>query len=186
VIARPPATPPSAPREPTLAQLLALLREDRAANLEEWRYPGFQALLAYRLHGYVGQIRFPIARRLGERARRVLRDRAVRRYGIELADSAVIGRRVRIIHQNGIVIHPGAVIGDDCWIRQGAQVGSRGDERSAGPVLGAHVRLGVNVIVSGDVVVGDGAHLGPNGVVTEDVPASGTTMPARNRLERPN
>ena len=180
----PVATPPTAEDVPSLRQLIQLVREDRNANLKEWTYPGFQALLAYRLGRFRRGIRSPFARRLVSVLHRHLAKRAVRRYGIELHDTAIVGRRVRIIHQNGITVHAGAVIGDDCWIRQGAQVGSRAATGEAGPVLGQDVRLGVNVSIPNRVIVGDGARLGPNCVVCGDLPEGSSTMPPRQRKVR--
>jgi serine O-acetyltransferase len=177
-------TAPTAPTEPGLRQLVGLLREDRDANLREWRYPGFQALLAYRLGRFGRQIRPTLTRRLVGALHRRLRRRAARRYGIDIDVTAVIGRRVRISHQSGIAIHGDAVIGDDCLIRQGAAVGEPSDGQTA-PVLGRNVGLGVGVAIANGVVIGDGARIGPNCVVTEDVPELSTAMPPRQRSRAP-
>jgi serine O-acetyltransferase len=105
----------------------------------------------------------------------------IRDHGIDLADTAWIGRRVRIRHQSDIVVREGAVIGDDCLIRQGADIGWSAHEQGAGPALGRQVSLGAGVTVEHGVVIGDGAQLGPNALVSSDVPEAATVMPARSR-----
>lgn len=180
---RPSAAPPTATPEPTLRELLTLVREDREANLGEWRYPGFQALLAYRLGRFGRRVSPGVLRRLVLCVPRTLRRRATRRYGIELHETALIGRRVRIIHQSGIAVHAGVVIGDGCWIRQGVQLGARWVRTGPAPVLGKDVRLGVNVSIVGDVIVGNEARIGPNCVISRDVPEGSAVMPARHRTK---
>ena len=51
------------------------------------------------------------------------------RYGIELSDTTVVGRRSQIGHQSGIVIHWNAVVGDDCTVIQNATIGEVSLER---------------------------------------------------------
>jgi serine O-acetyltransferase len=174
-------TAPSAPQHPTFSELVVLLREDRAANLREWSSPGFQALLAYRLARY--------QRGLGSRPSQLvfgviskrLQHRAARRYGIRIHHSAVIGRRVRLIHQSAISIQAGSVIGDDCWLRQGVTLGSITTPPAGSPTLGRDVRLGANVVIEGGCTIGDSVRIGPNSVVIADVPEGASVMPARSR-----
>ncbi len=108
-------------------------------------------------------------------------------YGIEVYYSTKIGRRVVFGHQNGIVIHPFAEIGDDCLIRQNVTIGAakQGPGREA-PKLGAGVRVGCGAVIVGDVTIGEGAIIGPNAVVMTDVPAGATVFAENPRImERP-
>lgn len=103
-------------------------------------------------------------------------------YGIELPYTAQIGRRVIFEHQHGIVVHGATVIGDDCIIRQGVTLGIRTlDKLGDAPILGKKVNVGAGAKVIGNVRVGDGANIGANAVVLEDVPARGLAVgvPAR-------
>lgn len=164
--------------------------EDRDVN-SGWGMPGFQAVATARLGAYAESDAAPrwaqpVLRRLGRGAFMAVRGI----YGIELPHTVTLGRRVRIAHQSGIVIHPNAVIGDDCVIRQNVTLGAgRGDDllfaRQA-PQLGAGVSIGANAVVLGNVRIGDGATIGPNATVMTHVPAGATVLaPAPRVLRRP-
>ncbi len=93
-------------------------------------------------------------------------------YGIELPYSVVFGRRVVIEHQGGIVVHGSAEIGDECIIRQGVTIGNRHLEHPfQAPVLGKRVNIGAGAAILGNVRIGDGASVGANAVVLDDVPS---------------
>ena len=80
-------------------------------------------------------------------------------------------------HQHGIVVHGATVVGDDCIIRQGVTLGIRRmyglDEA---PVLGNGVTVGAGAKILGRVRIGDGADVGANAVVLEDVPEGGLAV----------
>ena len=103
--------------------------------------------------------------------------------GVEIHPGAQLGRRVFIDHGMGVVIGETAVVGDDCTIYQGVTLGgtslSKGTKRH--PTLGKGVIVGANAQVLGDFVLGDGARVGSNAVVTKEVPAGATAVgyPAR-------
>jgi serine O-acetyltransferase len=113
-------------------------------------------------------------------------------YGIELYPSCQIGRRFQIGHQNGIVIHRFATIGDDCRVRQGVTLGRGGLERTkstegfrtSAPVLGNRVDVGVGAIIVGKVRIGDDVNIGPNAVVLTDVPTGATVMAPMSKIMR--
>lgn len=103
--------------------------------------------------------------------------------GIEIHPGATIGRRVFIDHGFGVVIGETAIIGDDCTIYQGVTLGgtslAKGAKRH--PTLGRSVIVGAGAQVLGGFIVGDGAKVGSNAVVTKPVPAGATAVgnPAR-------
>lgn len=107
----------------TLRSLAALLQEDWTANDRSLFRPGFQAMAHYRFGVWregirLGLLRMPFS--LLYRIGHVL----IRNFQmIELHSSAVVGRRLRIAHQHGIVVHSMAVLGDECMIRQGVSIG---------------------------------------------------------------
>ena len=89
--------------------------------------------------------------------------------GISLPKSVDVGPGLRIWHFGNIFIHPDAVLGANCTLRQGVTLGNRHD---GGPVprLGDNVELGAYAQVLGGVRIGRGAKIGAMSVVLQDVP----------------
>ena len=177
-------------RPETGAQFLAMVREDLALYAEGAREPGFWAVTLHRFRGWTRSPAFP----------RVLLPPATLIYrlahlvvqtvfGISLPSSVRLGRRIRIPHQHGIVIHPHASIGDDCVIRQGVSLGAgSGDDALfwwQAPQIGRGVSLGAGCVVVGRVTIGDGATIGPNAVVMTHIPAGATVLAQNPRIIRP-
>ena len=180
---RPVASPPTAPFEPRVREFVELVCEHRELHQRDWRNAGFRALLAYRL----GRLRHALHPRWTIKPVTVLslllQRRAQGRFGIELFDTARIGRRVRIIHQSGIVIHGYATVGDGCWIRNNVAIGSRNDwSREDVATIGRSVRIGSGAIVGRELTIGDGARIGPNAVVLEDVAEGVTVLPPKSEI----
>lgn len=101
--------------------------------------------------------------------------------GISLWYPVELGRRVRIWHHSGIILSA-RVIGDDVQLRQNTTMGVRRTDRLGElPIIEAGVDIGAGAVIVGAVVVGQGARIGANAVVTEDVPAGGAAVgnPAR-------
>lgn len=168
------------------AQLFMHLQDISRLYSRDWTMPGFQALVVYRLARWRQTLpRTPIFRvvrailYVATRAGLVL----VRNfYGIELHDTMRAGRRLKISHQNGIVLHWNATFGEDCSILQGVTLGQPNRfESDSGPVIGDRVLFGAGAVVLGGVKIGNDAKIGPNSVVTTDVPAGATVFgnPAR-------
>ncbi|HZH28552.1 MAG TPA: serine O-acetyltransferase [Azospirillaceae bacterium] len=97
--------------------------------------------------------------------------------GIEIHPGATIGRRFFIDHGMGVVIGETAVVGDDVMLYQGVTLGgtslARGTKRH--PTLEDGVIVGAGAQVLGAIHIGQGARIGANAVVVQDVPA-GTTV----------
>ena len=171
-------------------ELLALIREDLRVN-GGILLPGFQALAVYRFGVWKDgiaakplRIPFTIVYRLAYAFVRNF-------YGIELPVSARIGRRLWVGHQHGIIVHPNAVIGDDCLIRQGVSIGQAAGTRGVwvgharAPKLGDRVEVGVNAVIFGAITVGDGVRIGPNAVVMTNVPAGAIVTAPLSRVMLP-
>ncbi len=173
-------TPPS-PGPRTLRDFLSAVREDHRINSEGLWTPGFYAAATHRWGTWIESPGFPRALRPVASAAQQLAYILVRNVaGIQIPHTVQLGRRVRIAHQHGIVIHPHAEIGDDCVIRQGVTLGAgSGDPatfHAQAPRIGRGVSLGAGCVLVGRVVVGDGATIGPNAVVMTHVPAGATVL----------
>jgi serine O-acetyltransferase len=165
-----------------LRPLVMQVREDWNSHYRDWTLPGFRAVAVHRIGTWVAQesghglVRGPIKvllRRLHLMMFRYVRNQ----YGIELPHTVLLGRRVVVGHQSGIVIHPYARIGDDCVIRQNVTIGALNAERvEEAPVIGRRVELGAGVAVLGSVTIGDGSRIGPHAVVMTDVPPGSTVF----------
>lgn len=102
--------------------------------------------------------------------------------GIEIHPGAKIGRRFFIDHGMGVVIGETAEIGDDVTLYHGVTLGGTSwDKGKRHPTLGNGVVVGAGAKVIGPILVGDGAKIGSNSVVTKPVPAGATAVgnPAR-------
>jgi serine O-acetyltransferase len=164
--------------------LLAQLREDLSTAHGDVLAPGFHAVALHRF-GAWARSRTGLARPillLGYKFGYLI----VRNvYGIEIPRTVRIGRRVKIAHQSGIVIHPDSTIGDDCVIRQNVSIGAAAGDvarfHSQAPQLGRGVSVGAGAVIIGGVRIGDGAVLGPNVTVLSNVPANARVMAAPPR-----
>ena len=139
-------------------------------------YPGFQALLIYRIahgcwrHGFLTLGRFI------SHVGRLL-------TGIEIHPGAVIGRRLFIDHGMGVVIGETAEIGDDVTLYHDVTLGGIAPSvdsaaqvnRKRHPTLRDRAIVGSGAQVLGPITVGEGARVGANAVVVSDV-AAGVTV----------
>lgn len=165
--------------------LVALIHEDWVAHGRDWTKPGFRTLAVYRFGVWRMSVSPKLLRAPLSLLYRALYRRCRNGYGIELPYSARVGRQVVIEHQGGIVIHGNTEIGDRCIIRQNCTLGlKRLDALDDAPVLGHGVHLGAGAVVLGRVMLGDGAIVGANAVVTTDVPPGALALgvPARIRV----
>lgn len=162
--------------------LVSQIVEDWEAHDRDFTRPGFQAMAVYRFGNWRMGIGPKVLRAPFSVVYRALFRTVRNLYGIELPYSARVGRRVIIEHQSGIVIHGDAEIGDDCIIRQDVTIGNRRSTRPLdAPRLGNRVSVGAGAKLLGAIHVGDGAQIGANAVVFEDVPAGAVAVgvPAR-------
>jgi serine O-acetyltransferase len=139
-------------------------------------YPGFQALLFYRVAHWLWVRRWHLAGRFMSHLGRCA-------TGIEIHPGARIGKRLFIDHGMGVVIGETAEIGDDCTLYQDVTLGGtsleRGQKRH--PTLGNDVIVSSGAQVLGPFRVGDGARIGAQAVVLRAVPDGATMVgiPAR-------
>jgi serine O-acetyltransferase len=90
--------------------------------------------------------------------------------GITLPYTVRLGRRVRIWHHGGMILHAES-IGDDVHIRQNTTFGiARKDALHQLPVIEDRVDVGCGVAILGAVRVGHDSVIGANAVVVKHVP----------------
>lgn len=105
-------------------------------------------------------------------------------FGLEIAARCKIGKGLYFPHTQGTVI--GALsIGENATIYHNVTFGAREVDlaysETGRPVVGDNVIVGAGAKVLGGVNIGDGARVGANAVVIENVPAKATVVgiPAR-------
>jgi serine O-acetyltransferase len=146
-------------------------------------YPGFQAIVLYRLGHWFWQREWLLVARFISHIARFL-------TGIEIHPGARIGRRLFIDHGMGVVIGQTAEIGDDVTLYQGVTLGGTALHKGKRhPTLGNEVIVGSGAQVLGGFTVGNHARIGANAVVVSEVAAGVTVVgiPARpvQRVEGP-
>ncbi len=150
-------------------------------------YPGFQALLVYRLAHFLWRKDWRLLGRFISHIGRILSD-------IEIHPGAEIGDGFVIDHGNGVVIGETSIIGKDVTLYQGVTLGGTSpaiDSRSQvdkkrHPTLEDGVIVGSGAQILGPITIGEGARIGANAVVTRDIPRGVTAagIPARVILPR--
>ena len=132
-------------------------------------WAGVQALLAHRVAHALEGAGVPLApRAIAYMTRSVT--------GVEIHPAARIGDGFFIDHGAGVVIGETAEIGERVTLYQGVTLGGTGFQRGKRhPTLGDNVTVGSGAKLLGPIAVGDGAKIGANTVVVEDVPP-GTTV----------
>ena len=126
---------------------------------------GFQAVVLYRLAHWFKRRRIPVMGPAIARLSQFL-------TGVEIAPGAEIGPGLMISHGMGIVVGQWARVGKGATFHQQVTLGARGlGTLTAMPRLGDDVFLAAGARLLGGIEVGDGAFVGANAVVTQDVPA---------------
>jgi len=133
-------------------------------------WAGVQALLAHRAAHALQEAGVPLLpRTIAYLTRSVT--------GVEIHPAAQIGESFFIDHGSGVVIGETAVIGDYVTLYQGVTLGGTGFQRGKRhPTLGDNVTVGSGAKLLGPIAVGDGAKIGANTVVVEDVPPRATVV----------
>ena len=162
-----------------LAYLDSVKARDPAAR-SRWEvllYPGVLALGMHRIaHWLYGGRLFFLARVVNHLARFLT--------AIDIHPGATIGRNFFIDH-GFTVVGETAEIGDDVTIYQNVTLGGTNPSTGIGgkrhPTVRDRVVIGSGAQILGPVVVGEGAKVGANSVVTKDVAPSATVVgiPAR-------
>jgi len=136
-------------------------------------YPGIRAISNYRIAHALMKLDVPLIPR-------IITEMAHSETGIDIHPGARIGEFFNIDHGTGVVIGETAVIGDNVKMFQGVTLGARSFplDEAGNPIKGIdrHPKIGNNVIIYsnstilGPIKVGDGAVIGGNIWVDQDVP----------------
>lgn len=92
----------------------------------------------------------------------------------------VFGPGLSIAHYGTVVVNANAVVGENCRIQEGVNIGSSGSEKA--PVIGDNVFLGSGAKVIGDIRIASGIAVGAGAVVTKSFEEENITIagiPAR-------
>ena len=150
-------------------------------------YPGYHALLFYRLTNWLWRYDWRLLARFISTIGKIL-------TMIEIHPGATIGRRFVIDHGSGIVIGETSIIGDDVTLYQGVTLGGVAPSvdshaqvnQKRHPTLANDVIIGSGAQILGPITIGEGARVGANAVVHKDIPAGVTAVgiPARVVMPR--
>jgi serine O-acetyltransferase len=133
-------------------------------------YPGFQALVFYRLAHWLWRRNWLLSGRFIAHCGRVL-------TAIDIHPGAVIGRRLFIDHGVGLVIGETAEIGDDVTLYQGVSLaGTSLEKGKRHPTIEDWVLIGAGAAVLGPITIGRHSRIGSGSVVVHSVPAHSTVV----------
>lgn len=139
-------------------------------------YPGFHAILIYRLAHALWKRKLFFLARFSSHIGRFL-------TGIEIHPGATIGKGFFIDHGMGVVIGETAEIGDNCTLyHQVTLGGTTWAKEKRHPTLGNNVVIGSGAKILGPFKVGDDAKIGSNSVVVKEVPDHSTVVGIPGRV----
>lgn len=141
-------------------------------------YPGFHALLSYRIANKLKKWKIPFIPRLISQLARFF-------TGVEIHPGATIGEKFFIDHGMGVVIGETTIIGDNVLVYQGVTLGGTGkDQGKRHPTIGDRVTIGAGAKVLGNITIGSDSNIGAGSVVIDDVPEHSTVVGIPGRITR--
>tara|TARA_A100001015_G_C14986947_1_gene712014 strand:+ start:888 stop:1541 length:654 start_codon:yes stop_codon:yes gene_type:complete len=147
-------------------------RDPAANSLLEifFLYPGFHAILLYRIAHFFWVLKLKLLAKLISFLARIL-------TGIEIHPAATIGKNMFIDHGLGVVIGETSEIADNVLIYHGVTLGGNTLKRGKRhPTVKNNVIIGAGAKILGPVILGEGARVGANAVVTKNIPKKATFM----------
>lgn len=139
-------------------------------------YPGFHAILFYRLAHIIWNYRLRLLARLISNFSRFL-------TGIEIHPAAKVGKGLFIDHGTGVVIGETCEIGEYVTLYQGVTLGGTGKEKGKRhPTIGNHVLIATGAKVLGSMKIGDHSKIGAGSVVLREVPPHSTVVGIPGRI----
>ena len=147
-------------------------------------YPAIRAISNHRIAHQLLKLGVPLIPRM-------ISEMAHSETGIDIHPAATIGSYFTIDHGTGVVIGATAIIGNNVKIYQGVTLGAKSfplDENGnpikgipRHPIIKDNVIIYSNASILGRITIGEGATIGGNIWVTEDVPAGARVMQSKAR-----
>jgi serine O-acetyltransferase len=126
-------------------------------------YPGFHALVIYRIAHFFEMLGVPVLPRFISYIARIL-------TGIEIHPRAKIGKNLFIDHGFGVVIGETCEIGDNVTIYQGVTLGGRSTQKiKRHPTICNNVVIGAGAKVLGPIFIGNNVKIGAGSIVIKDL-----------------
>lgn len=160
----------------------AMLRDPAATGVLEvaLTYPGLHALWGYRVAHALWNHGLRLPARLLQNTTRFI-------TGVDIHPEAQLGRRIFIDHATGVVIGQTARVGEDVLIFHEVTLGGVSmAEGKRHPTVGDRVTIGAGAKVLGPIEIGDGARIGANAVVIQDVPGDSVAVGVPAKVKRPS
>lgn len=174
-------------RERLATDVEATYNGDPAASSHEeviYCYPGLRAISNYRIAHRLLELGVPMIPRM-------ITEMAHSETGIDIHPGATIGTHFAIDHGTGVVIGATAIIGNHVKLYQGVTLGAKSfplDENGnpikgipRHPILENNVIIYSNATILGRITIGEGATIGGNIWVTEDVPPQARIQQSKAR-----
>lgn len=140
------------------------------STFEVLLYPGFWAMLSYKMSNPLYKIKLYFLARLISQISRLMTN-------IEIHPGATIGKGLFIDHGAGIVIGETCEIGNNVLLYQGVTLGGTGkDIGKRHPTIGDNVMIGAGAKVLGPFKVGNNVLIGAGSVVLKEVPDNATVV----------
>ena len=146
------------------------------SSAEVFLYPGFRAVLRYRLaHKLYKKKHYFLARLIAQRG--------ATKTGIDIHPGAKIGKGFFIDHGIGVIIGETAVVGDNVTLYQGVTLGGTGKEKGKRhPTLKDNVMVSAGAKILGSFMIGENSKIGAGSVVLEEVPPNSTVVGVPGRV----
>jgi serine O-acetyltransferase len=149
--------------------IFALLREDLRTHDGNLFEQGFWAVAVHRLGNWRMGIRFKPLRFPFTVLYRFLFKLTECLCGISIPYATKLGRRVRIWHFGGMVLHARS-IGNDVHLRQNTSIGNVRKDLLGLPIIEDGVDIGCGACILGNITIGHDSIIGANAVVLQDIP----------------
>lgn len=149
---------------------LALIKEDFITHDKDFFEQGLWAIVLHRFGNWRMNLKPKLLRAPFSILYKILFKIVEWTCGITLPYTVKLGRRVRIWHHSGMILHAES-IGDDVHIRHNTTMGVvRIFQNFELPIIEDRVDIGAGVCLLGRIRIGHDSVIGANAVVLKDIP----------------